>query len=149
MPEKFPLRRGLSIAGLIVLRIILGGYFILAALSKIKDPQTFALQIRDYQILGDPWPTVFAVGLPWLELFAGIGIVIHRLYAGSLTVITGLLVAFMIALASLVARNITIDCSCGVRESTPAEALLIDSGLLAIAIALAVIEFCATRRKPA
>ena len=147
MPDKTAIRQAAAFAAVIAMRIILGGYFIISALVKIKDPKAFAFAIRDYQIIGDPWTTMAALGLPWIELFAGVGVVVRRLYAGSLVVISGMLVVFIIALASLVARNMDIECGCGVRDATPMQAIIEDFIFLAIAIALGVIEYVSSRRK--
>lgn len=129
----------------LALRLGLGGFFIYAALPKILGPTGFAIQISNYQIVGDPWPSILAVSLPWLELFVGIGVCVRRLYLGSLTTILGMLVVFMIALTSLIVRNLDVECGCTGGAGTAGEALVRDAVLLGMAVALFVIEF----RKPA
>lgn len=142
MPESAPLTR-FSILWWIdlLLRLGLGGFFIYAALPKIIGPTVFAIQISNYQILGDPWPSVMALSLPWLELFVGIGVCVRKLYAGSLTMILGMLVVFMIALTSLIVRNLDVECGCTGGPGTAGEALVRDAVLLGMAIGLTVIEW--------
>ena len=101
----------------------LGGFFIFAALPKIADPTLFALQIGDYQLLSDPWPTVMAVSMPWLELLVGVAIVVRKLYLGSLLTVIGMLVAFMIALSTLIVRNLDVECGCFGSGGTAPEAM--------------------------
>lgn len=150
MPDKTAIRQAAAFAGVIALRIILGGYFILSGLYKIQYPGDFALEILKYRIVGDPWIALMALSLPWLELFAGVGVVVHRLYAGSLLMISGMLVVFIIALGSLIARNMdNEECGCGFLETTPALGIARNLVLLTIAVVLGVIDFFASRRKTA
>ncbi len=96
----------------LVFRLLLGGYFIYYGLLKIPDPTFFAIEIRNYRILPDPFNSLLALTLPWLELLAGFGVITRRLYAGSLVAINGMLFVFILALSSALLRGLDISCGC-------------------------------------
>lgn len=96
----------------LVFRIMLGGYFVWFALLKLPDPNLFALDIRNYKILPDPLNSALALGLIWLELFAGLGLIFRRLYLGSLIAINGMLCVFILAICSALLRGLDISCGC-------------------------------------
>lgn len=132
MENKTAVKQAASFALELGARIILGGYFIFYALPKLKDPRLFALNIGDYQLVSDPIPTMMSVGLPWLELLVGVAVIVRRLYVGSLTVLVGMLAMFIVALISVLARNMDIECGCGGGRSI-GEQLIHDIVLVAIA----------------
>ncbi|MEM7012293.1 MAG: DoxX family protein [Verrucomicrobiota bacterium] len=139
-------------------RIILGGYFVYAGFTKwfvlnftgegpfikMADLRIFALQISDYQMVNDPFPTLLAISLPWLEMFAGFCIIIRKLYVGGLVTIVGMLAVFMVALANAIARDLEV-CGCSGGAKTPQEQLIHDIVLIAIGGALLFREL---RRRP-
>ncbi|MEM9480083.1 MAG: MauE/DoxX family redox-associated membrane protein [Verrucomicrobiota bacterium] len=118
-----------------VLRLFLGGVFVTLGVSKIMDPIAFEKAIRNYQLLVDPWPAWTALCLPWLEVFAGIAIILRIAYPGGLLVITGSLLAFIGAVISLIVRKIDASCGCygKLGEAPLAATLTIQGFLLAIA----------------
>lgn len=98
------------------LRLALGGLFCLAAVSKLQDPQTFAEAIKAFQVvdhvrLGHLVATATFV-IPWVELVAGVMLILGLwTRAASLTI--GLaLVAFIAGLVSVIARGLDASCSC-------------------------------------
>ena len=60
----------------LVCRLLVGGVFVYASLDKILNPSEFAKVVYNYQILPLPLSNLLAMSLPWLELFAGLAIVI-------------------------------------------------------------------------
>jgi uncharacterized membrane protein YphA (DoxX/SURF4 family) len=93
-------------------RVVTGGVWIWAGLLKLPHPQESVLAVRAYQLL--PGGAASTVGhlLPILEVVVGV-----LLVAGLLTrpaaVVSGLLfVAFIVGIASVWARGISIDCGC-------------------------------------
>ncbi len=123
----------------LLLRIVLGGAFLLSGTLKIIDPIAFQQSVRGYDILDDPWPGVIAVGLPWLEVFCGICVVLRFFYPGALVLLSGSLLVFMIAVSSVWVRGIDLSCGC-FGEKLPidnyAVMLLIEVSLLSIAVGL-------------
>jgi uncharacterized membrane protein YphA (DoxX/SURF4 family) len=77
-------------------RWTLGGIFIYAGSTKLLEPEIFAVLIEAYGIVPEGLLMPVAIGLPLLEVIAGIGLLFD--IRGSLALITGLLVLFMVVL---------------------------------------------------
>jgi uncharacterized membrane protein YphA (DoxX/SURF4 family) len=93
-------------------RLVTGAVWIWAGLLKLPHPEQSVLAVRAYQLL--PGNTATTVGhlLPVLEVVVGTCLVLGLLTRGA-AVVSGLLfVAFIIGIASVWARGITIDCGC-------------------------------------
>ena len=43
-----------------------GVLWIIAGVLKVKDPALFLMDVRSFQMLGDPWAAYLALCLPWL-----------------------------------------------------------------------------------
>jgi putative oxidoreductase len=96
----------------LIIRLVLGGLFVFAATAKIYDPATFAIELERYQLL--PWKICVAAAdyLPWVELLAGLCLLLKSFERGALLLITLLLSVFTLALASALVRGLNIDCGC-------------------------------------
>jgi uncharacterized membrane protein YphA (DoxX/SURF4 family) len=94
-----------------VIAIAVGALFVYAGAIKAIDPVEFARDIDNYKML--PWPmsVALALYLPWLEIFCGLALITHRLFRGSVFLVTGMMSVFIIA--SIVARSRGLDVSCG------------------------------------
>jgi hypothetical protein len=92
------------------LRLALAGVFIYAGLVKLLDPRTFAHAIAQYDLVPEGLLPLVAIGLPSLELLAGLGLILE--VRGSLTVIGVLLLIFLVVLGLAVWQNLDIDCGC-------------------------------------
>jgi uncharacterized membrane protein YphA (DoxX/SURF4 family) len=92
------------------LRLALAGVFIYAGFVKLLDPRTFAHAIAQYDLVPDGLLPLVAIGLPGLELLAGLGLILE--VRGSLTVIAILLLIFLVILGFAVWQNLDIDCGC-------------------------------------
>ncbi len=135
-------QRSVRVASRIVWRIvdvIIGGIFILAALTKIfaldqliadvghlhfgsmivdfqnlslADPVQFANDIDNYKIL--PWTigVGLAFYLPWLEILCGLALILRRLYLGGLSILTALVAVFLVATIAAKVRGLDITCGC-------------------------------------
>jgi uncharacterized membrane protein YphA (DoxX/SURF4 family) len=110
------------------LRIFLAGLFFYAGGVKVADPTLFAIKVRNYELLADPWVAVVALALPWLEIFCALCIVTRRWERGALLLTAGMLLVFLFGLGSAWARGLDIDCGCF------SEAL--DRGSLLVAVAM-------------
>ena len=97
---------------LIVLRIGLGGLLVYAGTVKALDPAQFASDVRSYQMLPEPMPAIVALYLPWLEIVCGFCLAMRRLYAGSLSIVIVLMVAFTLAISQAAVRGLDITCGC-------------------------------------
>ena len=93
--------------------IILGGIFIYAGATKILHPGVFAQDVYQYQLLPGHFVNVTAIYLPWLEVLAGLGLILcgGRRDAPALMILA-LLVLFTVAMAFNVHRGLDISCGC-------------------------------------
>ena len=95
-----------------VARLVTGGVWIYAGALKLPDPEQSVLAVRAYQLL--PGEVAVTVGhlLPVLEVVVGACLVLGLLTRGSGLVSALLFAAFIVGIASVWARGITIDCGC-------------------------------------
>ena len=101
------------------LRLSLAGIFIYAGLIKLLDPRAFAHAIAQYDLGPEGLLPLVAVGLPALELLAGIGLIFE--VRGSLTIIAVLLLIFLVILGYAVWHNLDIDCGCFTADELDAQ----------------------------
>jgi len=100
-------------------RLALAGIFIAAACAKIADPAAFALAVSRYHILPGMLINVAAIGLPWVELFSGLVLLLpaanpglRRARLGALLVVAAMLATFTAAIAYLLLQGQTASCGC-------------------------------------
>jgi uncharacterized membrane protein YphA (DoxX/SURF4 family) len=94
----------------LLLRLALGCLFVYAGLIKLADPRAFAHAIAQFDLAPEQLLPLLAVGLPALELLAGVGLIFER--RGSLTATASLLGLFLLALSYAVWMEMDIDCGC-------------------------------------
>jgi len=99
-----------------VLRFIIGGIFVYAAIPKIIEPGAFAKVIYNYQILPNMLVKPAAIMLPWLELFAGAFIILGVWLEGALIIYNLLMLIFIAALIFNTGRGLDIHCGCFSQE---------------------------------
>lgn len=97
-----------------VLRAGLGGIFIYAGVAKLFQVQAFAHSLAQFDLLPDALVPIVALGLPALELLAGLGLVLQ--VRGSLAVIASLLLIFLAVLGYAILLDLDIDCGCFLLE---------------------------------
>ena len=120
----------------VVVRIIVGGFFVYTGLLKISDPAVFATDVSNYRLLPHPVINLFAITLPWVEVVAGTTLVLGRWSRASALTIAVLLVVFIIAVSQALARGLDIKCGCfGTVTASKAglETLALEVTLLAMA----------------
>lgn len=93
-------------------RLLVGGVFVYASLDKILHPTEFAKVVYNYQMLPVPLSNLLAMILPWLELFAGLALIVGVLVTESALLLSGLLVVFITALSINLYRGLDVDCGC-------------------------------------
>lgn len=115
---------------------LLLGVFLYAGVVKALDPAGFAGEIANYQIMPYRLNFLVASTLPFIEILAGLLLVINRKVRSASLVIGGLNLVFIVALSSLLVRGLDIDCGCfrpGVHSSVTA-ALWRDVGLMILVV---------------
>ena len=93
-------------------RLILGGVFIYASIDKILNPGDFAKIISNYHVLPFGLENLLAITLPWVELFAGICLVIGVFIDGATVLVVLMNIVFIFAISQALARGISIECGC-------------------------------------
>jgi uncharacterized membrane protein YphA (DoxX/SURF4 family) len=94
------------------IRLVLGVVFVYAAIDKIAHPGGFAQAIYNYRMMPHWTINFMALVMPWLELLCGVLIVIGVFMRGSAFMIGFMLLVFIIALSSALARGLDISCGC-------------------------------------
>lgn len=136
---------------LLLLRLVVGGVFIWAAVTKIADPLSFAQDVRNYRLVGQSLSFVTAIILPWVELLAGVCLIIGIFPRSSALLISGLLVFFIILVAVTMLRGIDVECGCFGTFNRKADLWLILEDLLWLVMSLALLfspenEFCLLKK---
>ncbi len=136
--------RFLLVAG----RVLLGVVFVYAAYAKVHFNGSwhlgdyyflFAMGIDSYKMV--PLGTVVWMAriLPWIEVAVGALLIVGIGVRWAALFVTGLLVMFMIALTHAALGGLEINCGCfGNNSVKPSHELILDSGLLAVALAVTV-----------
>ncbi len=94
------------------LQIALGAIFIIAALPKIADPPSFAHMIYNYRLVPSPLINISALVMPWVELLAGLALILGAWKAAARTVVAIMLAVFIVAISINLFRDNAIDCGC-------------------------------------
>jgi uncharacterized membrane protein YphA (DoxX/SURF4 family) len=92
------------------IRVCLGGIFVFSGVVKLIDPKKFARTISEFDLLPEMLLAPVAIGLPSIELLAGLGLIFD--IRGSLSAIFGLLIMFIIILWFGILKGLDIDCGC-------------------------------------
>lgn len=94
------------------MQIALGAIFFAAALPKIADPPSFAHMIYNYRILPAGLINISALIMPWVEILAGLALMLGVWTKGARNIIAAMLLVFIAAIAFNLARDNAIDCGC-------------------------------------
>lgn len=103
--------KGHAWIGLLV-RLYLGGVFLLACFHKIAHPGAFAVDVATYQFLPLALVNLFAIVLPWTELAAGACLVSGLRARSAALLIALMMAAFIIALAWAMHLHLEMSCGC-------------------------------------
>ena len=93
-------------------QIALGAIFVVAALPKISDPPSFAHMIYNYRLLPGGLVNITALIMPWVEILAGLALILGVWVRPARWIVGAMLVMFIIAIAINLARDNAIDCGC-------------------------------------
>jgi len=94
------------------LRVAISGLFLYSGIVKLVDPLGTADTVRNYDLIGDPWVTVVALWLPWVEVVAGGLLFCGCWVPGALAVVMASAVTFSLAIGSAWWRGLDISCGC-------------------------------------
>ena len=93
-------------------QLALGALFVIAAIPKIADPPSFAHMIYNYRIVPAQLINLMALTMPWVELLAGLALIIGVWRRAALLLIGAMLIVFITAIGINLARGNAIDCGC-------------------------------------
>ncbi len=93
-------------------RWILGLTFIYASYHKIIAPADFAKIIYGYDLFPQDFINLIAIILPFVELVSGLALILGIYPRSAVTIINGMLLAFIIVLSINLIRGHEFDCGC-------------------------------------
>ncbi len=93
-------------------RIAIGLVMLAAALAKIGDPAAFAGQIHHFRLIPSAVDNLLAITLPWVELLAGLALVLGVRARSGAWLAAAMMVVFTLAVGAAVARRLDIECGC-------------------------------------
>lgn len=93
-----------------IVRVGLAMSFLTAGIIKILDPMTFAVTINAFGILPGPLVLPVAFLLPVLEIIGAVALIFD--IRGSLTLITLMILMFIVVLGYGLHMGLDIDCGC-------------------------------------
>ena len=122
-----------------ILRLAVGGAFVVAGGLKIATPTTFVAALDNYRLLPHGLLNGVAVLLPGIEVAAGALVLAGVWLRAAALVIASLTVIFFAAILSALVRGLNIECGCfGTLGGTNIGLtnLAVDSALLFLAMIL-------------
>lgn len=101
-------------AAAIIPRVLLGLWFAYSGGLKIFGTglDRFTRDVANYQLVKAPWDAVAAYSVPWLELVAGLCLMLGVLRSGALLTIAGLVGVFSISVGWAWVHGLDISCGC-------------------------------------
>jgi len=93
-------------------QIGLGAIFAVSALPKIADPPSFAHMIYNYRLVPGALVNALALVMPWVELLAGLALILGFWRRESAIVVGLLILVFLAAIGFNLARGHAVDCGC-------------------------------------
>lgn len=93
-------------------RLILGGVLLVAGYLKAFSPDKSMMAVRAYEVLPIWLANTLGIILPWLEIGAGLLLVIGVGIRYAAIFGSALMALFIIAIAQAWARGLSIDCGC-------------------------------------
>lgn len=97
-------------------RIVLGMVFLVASIEKVADPAAFATSIGYYRLITGDTAMLAATVLPWVELLCALALLFGVALRGSSLLCFLMLVVFVAAIVSALARGLDISCGCFTRD---------------------------------
>ena len=118
----------------VLLRLAIGLIFVASGFQKAMAPyQSFQYVIEQYQILPHILEKAAAIVLPWIELLAGVFLILGLWLDYALSVLFCLSFLFVMALTQALVRHLPLE-SCGCfadgLKVAPQRMVLIDVGIL-------------------
>jgi len=101
-----------------MLRLLVGGIFVVAGVLKVLDPARFAADIDHFRLLRYFAVAPLALYLPWLEIICGLAVFGSAWRRSALLLLLALTIVFIAAITSAWMRGLDIRCGCFGAAST-------------------------------
>ncbi len=95
-----------------ICQIAIGLIFVVAAVAKIADLPTFAREIHNYRLAPVWSENLLAMTLPWVELLAGLALVVGLRRRAGAVIALALMLVFTAAVGAAWARGLDFQCGC-------------------------------------
>lgn len=120
-------------------RLYLGAIFLLACWHKLIEPSAFALDIATYQILPLALINPMAIVLPWVELAAGLMLMVGFRTRAAALLVAGMMAMFLAAISMALAKGSNMSCGCFASQGAAEDpiswrTIVRDSGWLLLAL---------------
>jgi uncharacterized membrane protein YphA (DoxX/SURF4 family) len=98
----------------LIARVMLGAWFLYSGGLKIFGTglDRFTRDIANYQMVKPPLDAIAAYSVPWLEVIAGLCLLLGILRRGAILTIAGLVVVFSISIGWAWFHKLDITCGC-------------------------------------
>ena len=98
----------------LIARVLLGVWFVYSGGVKIfgSGLDRFTRDVANYQLVKPPWDAVAAYSVPWLELIAGVCLMLGILRRGAILTLAGLVTVFSISVGWAWHKGLDISCGC-------------------------------------
>jgi len=96
----------------LILRLFIGVLFLFACYHKIAEPARFAKIIYGYYLFPASLINLIAIILPFVELFAGLSLVLGIYPRAAAAAINTMLLTFIVAVTINLIRGHQFDCGC-------------------------------------
>lgn len=94
------------------LRLFIGVTFVFASYHKMVEPAHFAKIIYGYYLFPDFSINLLAIGLPYLEFFCGLALMLGVYPRSAALIINMMLAGFIVAISINLIRGHEFDCGC-------------------------------------
>ena len=88
------------------------GHELVIHAASVPDPSAFVKDVANYQMLPHALTHLVAITLPWIEVVAGVLLLLGVWVRPSALIIGGLIVVFLIGITQALARGLDIHCGC-------------------------------------
>jgi hypothetical protein len=133
----------------LIARWLLGAVFVVACYHKIVQPAHFAKIIYGYYLFPDAAINLIAIILPYVELYAGMALILGIYPRSAALVINAMLFAFIVAISINLIRGHEFDCGCfsfGASGKAPSAVHLLIRDILCFLFGLQVLFYRNSRK---
>jgi uncharacterized membrane protein YphA (DoxX/SURF4 family) len=133
----------------LIVRWLLGVLFLVACYHKIIEPAHFAKIIYGYSLFPGDSINLIAILLPYVELFAGLALILGVYPRSAALIINVMLLAFIVAISINLIRGHEFDCGCfsfGASGQAPSALHLLIRDILCFFLGLQVLFYRNSRK---